>query len=108
MTVPRSPHAQAPIRVEISRDLEDIAPIFLENRRKDLQTLRTAVAVQDLGTLQTLGHRMKGDGGGYGFAVISEIGAKLENAAKRHDLPPIEQYIVELEDFLNRVTVFYR
>ena len=51
---------------------------------------------------------MKGDGGGYGFDHISEIGARLEHAAKQHDLPTIELYIVELEDFLNRVTVLYR
>ncbi len=108
MTPPGSPSTHAPIPVEISRDLEDIAPLFLENRRKDLQTLRGAVGAQDFVTLQTLGHRMKGDGGGYGFDHISEIGARLEHAAKQHDLPTIELYIVELEDFLNRVTVLYR
>ena len=108
MTSPRSPHAPIPIRVEISCDLEEIAPIFLKNKRKDLQTLHSAVGAHDFATLQTLGHRMKGDGGGYGFDAISEIGARIESAAKRQDLPTIEHCIVELEDFLNRVTVFYR
>lgn len=108
MTHPRLPHAHASIRVEVSRDLEDIVPLFLENRSKDLQTLRAAVGAQDFTTLHTLGHRMKGDGGGYGFEMISEIGARLEDAAKRQDLPAIEHCIVELEVFLNRVTVFYR
>ncbi len=108
MIPPQSPAPHTPIPVEISRDLEDIAPIFLENKRKDLQTLRIAVGAQDFVTLQTLGHRMKGDGGGYGFDHISEIGTKLEIAAKGRELPPIERCIVELEDFLNRVTVHYR
>ncbi len=108
MTPPGSPDTHTPIHVEISRDLEDIAPTFLENRRKDLQTLRVAVGASNFATLQTLGHRMKGDGGGYGFDHISEIGARLEHAAKQHDLPTIELCIVELEDFLNRVTVLYR
>ncbi|MBX3347507.1 MAG: Hpt domain-containing protein [Nitrospira sp.] len=108
MIPPQSSALRTPIPVEISRDLEDIAPIFLENKRKDLQTLRIAVGAQDFATLQTLGHRMKGDGGGYGFDHISEIGARLEHAAKQHDLPTIELCIVELEDFLNRVTVLYR
>jgi histidine phosphotransfer protein HptB len=108
MTPPGSPDSHTPIHVEISRDLEDIAPTFLENKRKDLQTLRVAVGAQDFATLQTLGHRMKGDGGGYGFDAISETGARLESAAKQHDLPAIERCIVELEVFLNRVTIFYR
>lgn len=108
MTPQQSTRSLPPIRVEISCDFEDIAPIFLENRRKDLETLHAAIGVQDFATLQTLGHRMKGDGGGYGFDAISEIGARLESAAKGQDLPTIEHCIVELEDFLNRVTVFYR
>lgn len=108
MTPPRSTHSRLPIRVEISRDFEDIAPIFLENRRKDLKTLHAAIGAQDFSTLQTLGHRMKGDGGGYGFDAISEIGATLESAAQRQDIPPIEHSIAELEEFLDRVTVFYR
>ena len=108
MTPSGSPDTHTPIHVEISRDLEDIAPTFLENRKKDLQTLRVAVGAKDFATLQTLGHRMKGDGGGYGFDAISQTGARLESAAKQYDLPTIEHCIVELEDFLNRVTVFYR
>lgn len=108
MTPPQSPHVHTPIRVEISRDLEDIVPTFLENRKKDLQTLHAAVASRDFATLQTLGHRMKGDGGGYGFEAISEIGGRLESAVKRQDLPTIEHCIAELEDFLTRVSVFYR
>lgn len=108
MTPAQSPHAQTPIQVEISRDLEDIAPIFLENRKKDVGTLRAAVSAKDFSTLQALGHRMKGDGGGYGFDTISEIGAGLENAAKLNDLDALEKHIAALEDFLKRVSVHYR
>jgi histidine phosphotransfer protein HptB len=108
MTPPQSSRTPTPILVEISRDLEDIVPLFLENRKKDLQTLRVAITTQGFATLQTLGHRMKGDGGGYGFDAISSIGARLETAAKQKDLPLCEQLITELEDFLNRVTVNYR
>jgi histidine phosphotransfer protein HptB len=106
MTPPQSPHA--PIQVEISRDLEEIAPIFLENRKKDVGTLRVAASAKDFATLQTLGHRMKGDGGGYGFDTISEIGAGLENAAKLNNLDALEKHIAALEDFLKRVSVRYR
>ena len=94
--------------VEISRDLEDIVPIFLNNREKDLQTLRDALTQQDFGTLQTLGHRMKGDGGGYGFDRITEIGATMEQAAKQQDGPMIAEKIGQLEEFLRRVSVVYR
>lgn len=94
--------------MRIDRDLEDIVPGFLANRQKDLRTLRSALAEHDFATIQVLAHRMKGDGGGYGFDRITEIGGGMELAAARHDHPAIEQHTAELEDFLTRVTVVYR
>ncbi len=96
------------LTVEISRDLEGIVPIFLGNRKKDVLTLRDALVKRDFRTVQTLGHRMKGDGGGFGFDRITEIGATMERAAKLEDRITIEQHIVQLEDFLKRVTIVYR
>ena len=106
----QSPHPGSTDRVTvwIDRDLEDIVPVFLANRQKDLQILRSALATHDFETIRVLGHRMKGDGGGYGFDKISEIGGVMELAAARHDHPAIEQHTAELEDFLARVTVVYR
>lgn len=108
MTPPAQPEPANRFTVAINRDLEDIVPIFLENRENDLQTLRAALAQQDFGTIQTLGHRMKGDGGGYGFDKITEIGAMMEQAAKQQDHSMVEQQILQLEDFLRRVRVIYR
>lgn len=107
MNIPQPKPADR-ITVSISREREDIVPIFLANRSKDIQTLRTALAEKDFPTIQTLGHRMKGDGGGYGFDQISTIGAVMELAAQRHDHQAIEQHIAELEDFLKRVDVVYQ
>ena len=105
MTHPSHREANDRVTVEISRDLEDIVPIFLGNREKDLRTIREALGYQAFDIIQTLGHRMKGDGGGYGFEKISEIGAAMEIAAKRKNHLAIEQQLVQLEDFLRRVRV---
>ena len=108
MIPPSSFDSEDRIIVEVSRDLEDIVPIFLANRTKELPTLRDALAAQDFKSLQTLGHRMKGDGGGYGFDHISEIGTALESAASQRHMSAIQQHIAQLEDFLKRVSVVYR
>ena len=105
---PLQPESQNRLTVEISSDLEDIVPIFLGNREQDLRTLRDALTRRDLGTIQTIGHRLKGDGGGYGFDRISEIGTTMELAAKQQDYATIEQQILQLEDYLRRVHVIYR
>jgi len=93
--------------VRIDRDLEDIAPIFLANRHKDVQILHRALADADFTTIQMLGHRMKGDGGGYGFHRISDIGAAMERAAERQDNPACVEQLAQLENFLAMVEVVY-
>jgi len=93
--------------VRIDRDFEDIIPIFLANRHKDVHTLRQALADADVATMKMLGHRMKGDGGGYGFDQVSEIGAAMEQAAEKQDLPVCGQQLAQLEEFLTRVEVVY-
>ena len=105
---PSQPEPTDRFTVEISCDLKDIVPIFLDNRKKDIQILWDALAKQDFETIQTLGHRMKGDGGGFGFDRITDIGDAMERAAKLQDRSTIEQHIVQLESFLKRVAVVYR
>ena len=58
--------------------------------------------------IQIIGHRMKGDGGGYGFDAISVMGAALEQAAAREDRDAIRRHTAELINFLACVKVIYR
>lgn len=97
----------ARITVPVDKDLEDLIPGFLENRRKDVGTLRAAVSRGDYETVRILGHTMRGDGGGYGFDAISDIGGALEAAAKVKSLDEIHRWIGELAGYLDRVDVVY-
>ena len=103
----RDPEGSAKVTVYIDPDLAEIVPGFLENRRCDVQILQTALQQNDLETIRVVGHRMKGDGGGYGFNTISVIGETLELAAVRQDRPAIERLTLELNDFLTRLDVVY-
>jgi HPt (histidine-containing phosphotransfer) domain-containing protein len=106
-TGPNANEANA-LTVHIDPGLEEIVPGFLENRRRDVQTLETALQQNNLAQIHLIGHRMKGDGGGYGFDAISMMGAALEHAAAREDRDAIRRHTAELIDFLARVTVVYR
>ncbi len=96
------------ITVSIDPDLQDLVPGFLENRRKDAAALSRAARSGDLKTVRLLGHRMKGDGGGYGFQEISEIGEALEQAARREDWKVIAEKTAALAAFVAQVDVVYR
>ena len=100
--------AENGIAVSIDPALEEIVPGFLENRQRDVQVLETALQQNNLAQIRMIGHRMKGDGGGYGFDAISTMGAALEQAAAREDRDAIRRHIAEFIDFLARVTVVYR
>jgi CheY-like chemotaxis protein len=103
-----SRNAENVITVYVDQGLTEIVPGFLENRRRDVQILEAALQENNLAQIHIIGHRMKGDGGGYGFDAISILGAALEQAAAREDRTAIRQHIAEFIDFLARVTVVYR
>jgi HPt (histidine-containing phosphotransfer) domain-containing protein len=95
------------LRISIDPDLQDLIPGFLQNRRQDIRKLQGAVAAGDFETIRTLGHRMRGDGGGYGFHMISEIGQALEKAAIEKNTEDITSRIEELIQYLECIEVVY-
>ena len=94
-----------PIVVRVDPDLHELVPDFLRNRRDDVRVLRDALAAADWETIRRLGHRMTGSGGGYGFDAISELGQRLETAARAHDECDARQSTDALAEYLERVVV---
>jgi histidine phosphotransfer protein HptB len=93
------------IIVVIDPDLEELIPGFLENRFKDIQNLKTASATNDFETLRSIGHSLKGVGGGYGFTGITVIGADIEISAKSSDIKKINECITALEEYLDKIEI---
>ncbi len=92
-----------PIYVEVEEGLEDLLPGFFGRRSDDCKALQRALEVRDFATVELLGHRMSGNGGGFGCHRVSEIGAALEQAAKKSDAAETQSLISSLYDFLARV-----
>ena len=101
---PRAPE----IRVLVDDSLRELAPGYLENRRRDLPRLAAALADGDWETIRVIGHNVKGTGAGYGFDAISQIGAALEAAAKARDRAEIGARVDELTRFLDGVVVDFQ
>ena len=93
--------------VTISKDLEDLIPQFMENTGKDIVAMSDALARQDMETVRRIGHSMKSYGSGYGFDSISALGRSMEEAAKAGNGTLIRQILIDLEYYLNKVTVIY-
>jgi len=87
--------------------LEAIVPDFLEHRRQDVGKLLQLLEAGDYQNIMSIGHGMKGSGGGYGFDKISEIGKEMEVLAKTKDGVRLRELTQQLSDFLDRVQIVY-
>lgn len=95
------------IIVQVDPELEDIIPVFLENRYKDIKSMLESLKQSDYESIRILGHIMKGAGGGYGFDAITDIGHSLEQAAKDKNSEKIRKLVGELSTYLECVEVVY-
>jgi len=94
-------------RVIVAKDLEDLIPVFMSNRHKELDALRAALAAADFEKLRQLGHRMKGVGNSYGFAYVSTLGKYIEDGARSGDRAALQASISEYDDYLSKVQIAY-
>jgi HPt (histidine-containing phosphotransfer) domain-containing protein len=97
--------AGSEIVVTVDPEIADMVPRFLENRAKDLETLRAAIAAGDRDAVRKTGHTLKGVGGGYGFPAISGMGERIEEAALDGRDADAREAIDDLAEFLVRVRV---
>lgn len=95
------------IVVQVDPDIEELIPEFLQRRHTDIAAISDALKKGDYETIRILGHSMKGSGGGYGFDAISDIGRRLEQAAKDKHLEEIHKQTKALSDYLERLEVTY-
>ena len=94
-------------KVTVAKDLEDLIPVFMTNRRKEVESLRAALSAADFEQLRQLGHRMKGVGNSYGFERISLFGKQIEDGARTGDRASLDACINEYKDYLSRLQVHY-
>jgi HPt (histidine-containing phosphotransfer) domain-containing protein len=95
------------ITVEVNSEVQSIVPEFLENRKKDCLLINSLLDGNSFCEIRSLGHRMKGAGGSFGFDDISEIGEVIELAALAADKETISSSVLQLSNYLERVAVVY-
>ena len=95
------------IVVKVDPDLKELIPGFMANRRKDVTTLRDALAKGNCAPMQSVGHSLKGVGGGYGFPEMSAIGTEIETAAKAGNLEALAGLVERYAVYLDRVEVVF-
>jgi HPt (histidine-containing phosphotransfer) domain-containing protein len=93
--------------VKVDRELEDLIPLFMDTRKRDMEGLAKGLAASDFAALRVIGHGMKGSGGAFGFQIVTDIGAIIEASALKNDAATIEKQFTQLREYLARVEVQY-
>jgi len=80
-----------PIRsiYEADPEMLEIVREFARELPERVAKLEGLLADHALSELQTLAHQLKGAGGGYGFAQITEVAGRLEQALKSGAPEPV-------------------
>jgi len=93
--------------VDVPSKLQRIVPIFLKNRQDDIHALTSALNRKDFATIQSIGHKMKGSGAGYGLPYLTEIGGHIEKCAPEKNAELIQYWIAALSDYLQNVEIHF-
>jgi signal transduction histidine kinase/CheY-like chemotaxis protein len=93
------------ITVLIEPEMQDVVPAYLEKRKLDLSSYYEALDAGNLAAIQTIAHNMKGTGAGYGFPFLTEIGEKIEAAARAGRRNELKARIDELASWLGKLDI---
>lgn len=93
--------------VHVEADFEPLMPKFMTNRKKEVVTMRKALAQQDFETVRKVAHGMKGAGGSYGFDRVTAMAATIEQAAKTGTGSTIDTELAQLGTYLDQVQVVF-
>jgi HPt (histidine-containing phosphotransfer) domain-containing protein len=94
--------------IRVDSDLSDLVPGFLARKRDDLHRILDATGKGDYSVITHLAHRIKGEGGSYGFDRMTELGRAMEEAARKQDAATVERVSRELLNWLDRIEVVYQ
>jgi hypothetical protein len=100
--------SQSEYEVIVPKDLEDLIPIFLANRQRELVSLTSALVISDFVRLRQIGRCMKGVGSAYGFAPITALGELVGHFVSASDLDSVAKCVAQYRDLLSKLRVKFK
>jgi HPt (histidine-containing phosphotransfer) domain-containing protein len=79
-------------------DFIDLVNLFVNSMSEKIELMRQAFRENNVLSLQTYAHQLKGSGTGYGFSDLSTLASDLEESCKNND---ILKMTADLETIIN-------
>jgi HPt (histidine-containing phosphotransfer) domain-containing protein len=83
----------------------DIVEQFVGGLSERIDEMENAIRAADFETLRISAHRLKGSGGGYGYAILSEHAADLERHAASQSADACRTALEQLREVVDRIAV---
>lgn len=96
-------HGPEPIHITIPAGLEQLVPEYLAQRKCEVSSMLSLLALSDHDRLRVLGYNMKSTGASYGLPQLTVFGEEVESAAMREDYAALSRQIAQLDAYLSRV-----
>ena len=93
------------ILITVDPELREFLPRYLDNRKRDLETLRDSLQRHDFKTVQVISHKIRGHALSYGFDHLSGICALIEKAAIENKYEIIVSQLNEFRDYIEKVEI---
>lgn len=81
----------------IDEDLKELAIEYLETRRQEVRILEESLSKNDLSTIATIAHKMKGVAESYGFPELTRLGSEMEQASKAQNHELTQKLLIEVK-----------
>ncbi|MGH8740258.1 MAG: hypothetical protein ACREUN_05065 [Burkholderiales bacterium] len=93
------------IQLSVEPVLRELVPGFLENRRQDLERMRTALRAGDLAAIRDVGQNIRCFSRVYGFDELCALGEEIRCAADECSTLRIVHLQGQLADYLSRIEI---
>jgi len=91
----------------IPEELKDIIPAYLERRKEDSAQLNDLMAKKDFAGIMRIAHKLKGNGASFGFDHITELGDRMNDAAKSKTAKKLKKLYRNLKTRFSRSSLIW-
>jgi signal transduction histidine kinase/FixJ family two-component response regulator/HPt (histidine-containing phosphotransfer) domain-containing protein len=85
--------------------LKPYIPGFIESVMESMTQIGNYLEQKNFDEIRMIAHKLKGDGGTYGFTGIQEMGLELQLAAENKQAGEIKGLTIQIHDYLGRVKI---
>ena len=83
---------------------EEARAKYIERRKKDIESLRSALAGRTFDEFKRIGHQLKGNAASFGYSDLEKVAIQMEAAGEKQDLHEASRQLGLFEQWLTRAS----